>query len=143
MAGRRRRAGYDALAFDPTDAIVRLRMHSRILAGMQVLNGAGYIFGAPATAPHLQLMSEVAPVAVWAGLLVIGGVFMLFHRLALGNGICAAVCLVWSTFGVVALVQGTATGWAWAWPFGLAWAHGYALYRSARAHQVAQTSAGS
>lgn len=137
MAGRRRRARYDALAFDPDDAIVRLRMHSRILAGAEVLQGIGYVFGAPSTAPSLQLMSDKVPMIVWGGLLVIGGLLMLFRQLAIGNGICAAVCLVWALFALIVLIQGVATGWAWAWPFGLACAHIYALYRSARARQVA------
>ncbi len=116
-------------------------MHSRILAGMEVLHGAGYLFGAPATAPSLVMMQDVAPMAVWAGLLVVGGVFMLFRQLAIGNGICAAVCLVWALFAFLVLLNGTATGWSWAWPFGLACAHGYALYRSTRAKQLARQDA--
>ncbi len=141
--GRRRRPRYDALDFEPEDAIVRLRAHSRILAGAEVLQGIGYVFGAPSTAPSLQLMSERVSMPVWGGLLVIGGLLMLFRQLSIGNAICAVVCLIWALYALIVLVEGTATGWAWAWPFGLACAHLYALYRAARARQVAAAPAAS
>ena len=125
------------------DAIARWRFITYALAATAIIQGGGYLFGSPASAPSLVLMAEThVPVLVWSGLLVIGGLLVLAGRYPAGHGLCALVLLVWAAFSLMVLFQGTATGWGWPWPAGLAAIHGHGLFRSMRRAQLAEGDAG-
>lgn len=91
--------------------------------------GGAYALGGPATAPHLLMMGELAPIPLWGGVLAVAGLGALWRPTRLiGLSVAACVVITWALFQGISLATGAATGVGVPLTLGLAVQIGRCLY---------------
>lgn len=101
-----------------------LRLVVYVVGFTDVTQGLGYLLGAPASAPSLQLMAQIAPMGWWGAALAAAGLLLIFRRTArVGLVLGGLVTLLWAGFAAAVLFTSSATGWGWVWPMGFAVLH--------------------
>lgn len=109
-----------------TEAEVRaiLRLLIGLVGVTDIIQGVGYLLGAPASAPSLVMLDDIADIHIWGGVLAACGLALFWRPVRIvGFTIGGLVNVIWAFFTVAVIFDHTATGWGWAPYFALAAAH--------------------